>query len=233
MRRAILASLIVVFATAFAPAPLQRREPRGVFVERFTEPAEDVTKGYRSFGYETTLRGCKADVSGGRLLLRGDHVQEGDQRLVVTASRVTGKASWPDSLEVTARLGGTAKGSGAWHVGVSIGRVKILFHPDYQGGAFRAETVDTHEEFFGNQDVGFTPAAGVAHLMTVRVRRTGSGYRFDVTLEEAGGGSGGKHRKAFEVSDKQMGRFDRVGLERSGRRGGDALFESLTIRPGK
>src|SRR5262245_30487991 len=63
MFRAIPASLIVVFATAFAPAPLQRREPRGVFVERFTEPAEDVTKGYRSFGYETTLRGCKADVS--------------------------------------------------------------------------------------------------------------------------------------------------------------------------
>src|SRR5262249_59440646 len=128
-------------------------------------------------------------AGGGWFSRRGANVREGAQRLVLPASRVTGKASWPDSLEVTARLGGTAKGNGAWHVGVSIGRVKILFHPDYEGGAFRAETVDAHEEFFGNQDVGFTPAAGVAHLMTVRARRTGSGYRFDVTLEEAGGGS--------------------------------------------
>jgi hypothetical protein len=226
MRAVLPASLLVLAAAAFAPAPLPRREPRGVFVERFAEPAGDATRGYRSFDYETTVRGCKADVSGGRLRLHGDHQQAGDQRLFITAQRATGKASWPDSLEVTARLGGTARDN----VGVSVGRVKILFHPNFEGGAFRAETADTHEEFFGNQDVGFTPAAGVAHLMTVRVRRTERGYRFDVTLEDAKGG--GRHRKSFEVSDRQMGRFDRVGLERSGRRGGDALFESLTIRPG-
>jgi hypothetical protein len=198
--------------------------------ERFAVEAKDITTGYRSFVYEATVPGCKGDVGGGRLHLRGDH-EEGDQRLAITARKVTGKARWPDALDVAVKLGGTANDNVAWHVGVSVGRVKVLFHPAYSTGAFRAEAVDTHEEFFGNQDMGFTPAADVLHQMTIRVRRTDRGYRFEVTVADAKGG--GTYRKAFEVSGEQMGRFDRIGLERSGRRGGDALFESLSIKPGK
>jgi hypothetical protein len=216
----------VVGTVAFAPV-----EPRPkTFVERFTVPAKDVTNGSRSFFYEATIDGCKAEVTGGRLVLQGDH-DEGDQRLVVTAQKVTGKAVWPDSLDIAVKLGGTDRDNVAWHVGVSVGKVKVLFHPNYSGGAFRAEAVDTHHSFFANEDMGFTPAAEVMHEMNIHVMRADRGYRFEVTVVDGKGS--GKHRKVFEVTDEQMGRFDRIGLERSGRRGGNALFESLSIKSGR
>jgi hypothetical protein len=219
---------LTAFALGFAPVPSQTRKTE-VFVQKFTVDAKDAAKGYGRFAYETTTPGWKAEVRGGRLRLLGDH-PEGDQRLFITARKALGKPKWPDSLEVTARLGGTDGDCGAWHVGVSVGAVKVLFHPGYSQGAFRAETVDKREEFVGNQDMGFTPAAGVIHQLTVKVRRTNRGYRFEAELANANGGA---YRKTFEVSSKQVGGFDRVGLERSGRRGGDAVFESVTIRQGK
>jgi hypothetical protein len=164
------------------------------------------------------------------LVLLGDH-DEADQRLVITAQKAIGEPLWPGSLEIAVKLGGTDNDNIAWHVGVSVGRVKVLFHPNFPSGAFRAESVDSHEYFFGNEDRGFTPAADVMHEMTIRVVRTDRGYRFEVTVEDGKGG--GKHRKVFAVSEEQMCRFDRIGLERSGRRGGNALFESLSIKPGK
>jgi hypothetical protein len=215
----------IIGALAFAPV-----EPRPkVFVERFTVSANDITKGYRSFLYEASIEGCKAEVTAGRLVLQGDH-QEADQRLVVTSQKALGKALWPDPLDIVVKLGGTDNDNVAWHVGVSVGRVKVLFHPNFSSGAFRAEAVDTHECFFNNEEMGFTPAAEVMHEMTIHVVRTDSRYRFEVTV--VNGKGGGKHQKVFEVSEKQMGHFDRVGLERSGRRGGNALFESLSIKPG-
>jgi hypothetical protein len=199
-------------------------------VERFRQPAKDVTAGYRSFVHEATVPDCKAEVRGGRLHLRGDH-EQGDQRLVITARKVTGRAQWPDALDVAVKLGGTGEDNISWHIGVSVGRVKVLFHPNFEEGALRAETFDTHEHFFENTNMGFTPAPDVMHEMTIRVRRTDRGYSVEVTVVDGKGG--GRHQKHFEVSREQMGAFDRVGLERSGRRGGDALFEMLSIKRGR
>jgi hypothetical protein len=223
----LAACALAVSTLGFAPAP----ESKGkVFLVTFTKAAKDATTGYGRFAYETTTPGWKAEVSGGRLRLLGDH-DEGDQRLFVTAQKAIGKPKWPDSFEVTAKLGGSDKENVAWHVGVSIGSVKVLFHPNFPGGAFRAERVDTHDEFFANEDMGFTPAAGVMHQLTIKVRRTERHCRFEVELVSPDGS--GTYRKTFEVSNKQVGRFDRIGLERSGRRGGDALFESVSIKLGK
>lgn len=198
-------------------------------VERFATPSADATKGYGAFTYEATAEGCKAAVANGRLTLGGDH-EEGDQRLAISSQKVWGQGEWPNQLEVGVKLGGTAGENGGWHVGVSIGRVKVLFHPNYPEGAFRAESVDTHEYYFNSEGMGFTPVTGALHAMKIKVRRNAKGYQFDVTVAEAQGK--GKHRKTFEVSNEQMGRFNRIGLERSGRRGGDALFESLSIQSG-
>src|SRR6185437_6855263 len=151
------------------------------FVQKFDKEAKDATRGYGSFAYETSTAGWKAEVRGGRLRLSGDH-PEGDQRLFITAQKALGTPRWPDSLEVTARLGGADGDCGAWHVGVSVGAVKVIFHPGYGGGAFRVETVDKREEFLGNQDLGFTPATDVMYPLTIKVRRTKSGYRFDAEL---------------------------------------------------
>jgi hypothetical protein len=227
MRRTALLLAVALLPLAFAPAPLPRHRGQKGFVETFADPSGDVTAGYRSFAYEETVRGCKALVKDRRLILRGGG--DGHQRLVVTARKAIGKDVWPDALEVTARLGGTAGGGGAWNVGVSVGRVKVLFHPDKRGGAFRAECPYPNY-IFNNEDMPFTPTPDVLSEMTIRVRRTDGGYRFEVTVTDAKGG--GSHKKTFEVSEKQMGGYDRVGLERHGT-GGDALFGPLSIRPGR
>jgi hypothetical protein len=224
---------VLAFALAVAAlgaAPIPKDAPKGL-VEKFARPTADATKGYGLFAYEATDPKWKAEVSEGRLRLSGAH-EEGEQRLVVTARKVFGKPKWPDALEVTAKLGGTGAASGAWHVGLSVGAVKVLFHPDYDGGAFRAETVDTRTVFSGNENMGFTPAAGVMHELTVKVSRGEKVCRFDVTVAN-GGKAGGAFTKSFEVPNDQVGDFDRIGLERSGRTGGDGLFESVAIKPGR
>jgi hypothetical protein len=224
----VAACVLSVLALGFAPVP--KGAPKA-FVEKFTKPTKDATQGYGAFVYEASDPKWKAEVSEDRLRLSGDH-GEGDQRLFITAQKVIGKPKWPDSLEVAADLGGTDAGSGAWHVGLSVGQVKILFHPDYDGGSFRAETVDTHKPFFANENLGFTPAAGLMHELTVKVSRGEKVCRFEVKVVN-GGKDGGTFSKSFEVPNDQLGEFDRIGLERSGREGGDALFGSVSIRPGK
>lgn len=214
-------------AAAFAPLPFGERAPRECVVA-FTRPVKDVTAGYGKMAYQATAPGWKAEVTGGRLRLRGDH-EMGDQRLFITAQKALGRKAWPDALEVKVKLGGTGEGSGLWHVGVSVGSVKVLFHPGHDGGALRAETVHDHKEFFANEDMGLTPAPDVMHDLTLKVRRAGPNYRFEVELVD--GKSRKAYRKTFQVAAKQVGEFGRVGLERSGFRGGDALFESLSIRP--
>jgi hypothetical protein len=224
----LAACSLAACALGFAPAPMRPRP--SVFQASFTRAAKDVTRGYGPFAYEATGRGWRAGVSGGKLRMGGDH-PAGDQRLVVTARRAIGKPRWPDAFVVTARLGGGDEDSGAWHVGVSVGDVKVLFHPGYEGGAFRVEAVGGKKEFVGNQDVGFTPAAGAMHKLTLKVRRAGRVVRFEAELADANGR--GVYRKAFEVLARQAGNLDRVGLERSGRQGGDGLFASLSVEPGK
>ena len=78
--------------------------------------------------------------------------------------------------------------------------------------------------------MGFTPATGVMHEIVIKVARTGAGADFEVNVVD---GKGGKiHRKEFKASAEQHGAFDRIGLERSGRTGADALFDSVAIRLG-
>jgi hypothetical protein len=221
----LLAVCVVAVSTlGFAPLPERRS-----FRATFTKAAADATKGYGLFAYETTKPGWKAEVSDGRLRLRGDH-DAGDQRLFVTAQNAIGKAKWPDHFDATIMLGGTDNKNDDWNVGVSIGAVKVLFHPNYPGGAFRAETIDAREKFIANEDMGFTPAAGVMHQLLIKVRRDDQTCRFEVEL--ADGSGGGIYRKTFQFGSKHLGGFDRIGLDRSGRRGGDALFESVSITLG-
>ena len=204
--------------------------PVRVRVERFIMTAENIKGTYRGFVYESTLPGCKAAVRNRRLVLRGDH-PEGDQRLLLPARTALKRAEWPGSLDVTVQLGGTAGNNFGWHTGVSVGRLKLLIHTGVDGGAFRAEDVHSHVVLFNNQNLGFTPAVGIAHRMTIRVRQTAAGYRFEVTVEEGGAGRG-KFQKTFAVPRERIGKLETIGLERSGRQGGDAFFDGLTIKHG-
>src|SRR5262245_26385482 len=133
-----LVPLVACLGLAFAPVPFRARGDGG-FEVTFTG-TKDASGGYGPLAYEAMRPGWKAEVRDGRLRLRGDH-DEGNQRMVVTSQKALGKAQWPDALDVMARLGGGGEFGGAWHVGVSVGRVKVLFHPAFDGGAFRVEDV--------------------------------------------------------------------------------------------
>lgn len=221
--------------TAELKTPLgnRRLDPsagRRSLTETFAVAAAEGMKVYGTlFSYEADSD-SKAQVSGGMLRIAGDS-RESDQRLFVTSRKMIGRQQWPRKVEVIAKLGAEAAGSGNYHVGVSIGRMKVLFHPNYSGGALRAETIDTHKEVFQNETMGFTPAAGVVHQLQIKVEKTADGAKFDVTVIEGKGGAG-RHQKTFHVTNEQLGDYDRIGLERSGRKGGAALFDSVFIRLG-
>ena len=222
------APVILLLACSLGFAPIRSRSKTKEKMENFSERKADVTNGYGAFAYQSTLSGTEASVADGRLRLRGNH-EEGDQQLYLTAKKMTGRATWSKSMKIVVKLGGTAKDNVSWHVGVSVGRVKMLFHLGYDTGAFRVETVDTHEELFSNDDMGFTPATDVMHEMTIQVEKTERGARFAVAVLD-GESKKRTYSKKFEVGQKQLGSYDRIGLERSGRRGGDALFDSVSIK---
>ena len=200
---------------------------RNILEETFSRDADSLAKGYGRFFYEADNGGA-AKVVDGKLRIDGNN-REGDQRLAITSERLIGRERWPDQLEVRAQLAGEEGNNFGWHMGVSVGRVKTLFHPGLRGGGFRAETTDDHDYLFGNENMNFEPVTGVFHEIIIRVKKTKSGAEFDITMK---GGNGGEHKKKFEVTDEQLGEFNRIGLERSGRTGADALFDSLSIRLG-
>ena len=215
-----------------APIGIARLDPRAgrsTLEETFARDLASLENGYGRFLYEAD-NGAPARVADGRLRLDGNNA-EGDQRLYITSQRMIGSDRWPASLEIRTELQGEAGNNFGWHLGVSVGRVKTLFHPGLRGGAFRAETTDEHLNLFQNEDMSFEPVAGVTHEMIIRVKKTRTGADFHITVN--GGKGGDPHEKKFSVSDQQLGDYDRIGLERSGRTGGDALFESLSIRLGR
>jgi len=195
--------------------------------ESFSEDMADARKGYRQFDYENSVAGG-ISVRGGMLRLAGDH-PEGDQRLFVTAKKLLGLPAFPGRFRIRTEMGGEAAGSGTYHVGVSVGNIRLLFHPAYSGGAFRAERVSDHKYLFENQSMPFTPAAGVLHEMSVEVQcLEGGDVRLDITIAD-----NAKQGKPFTYTctakREDIGPLDRIGLERSGRTGGAALFGSLVV----
>jgi len=208
-------------------ARLNLRLGRGYLDETFAAAQADATTGYRRFTYESN-KPTKATVSGGLLRLEGDHA-EADQRLFITAQQLTARSEWPRVVEVSAELTGENAGSGGYHVGLSVGRLKALFHPAYPGGGFRMETVDDHEYLTPNANLGFTPTAHTMHSMTMKVTRTLTGAKVDVEVVQ-GSEPQTSFKKTYTFTVQQLGEYSRIGLERSGRSGGAAIFDRVSIR---
>ena len=200
---------------------------RGILEETFGIPSKDVTNGYQRFQYESNVP-TQASVTNGLLRLDGNHA-EADQRLYVTSEKLIGQREWPRVVEVRSKLTGEDAGRGGYHVGLSVGRLKALFHPAYSGGGFRIETVDAHDYLVTNTNLGFTPAANTMHEMHLIVTRTPQGAKVDIEVIE-GGGSKKRFSGSYDFTKEQLGKFNRIGLERSGRTGGAAIFDSLSIR---
>ncbi|MGB1128655.1 MAG: hypothetical protein ACPG4K_01295 [Haloferula sp.] len=198
----------------------------GMFYEWFGQPAEDLKGGFRGFEFEAG-EGMLGDVEGGMLVLKGNRPGDGDQRLILKAENWPARETFPDELTVSAQLGGRDGGQGAWHLGITVGRVRALYHPGYRGGGFRFEQVGTRKEFTGNEDMGFTPSVTEMQHMRVKVRRLENGsVELVVRVEQEG-------EEAFErtttVSSTEIGELDQVSLDRSGRTGGDAHFDEFVV----
>ena len=200
---------------------------RQLFVESFSRAVADAKKGYGRLLHESTAA-TQASVADGKLRLEQGET-ESDQRLALTSQKLTGRPTWPDRLEIRARMGGEEGGSGAWHIGISVGQIKVLYHPAYSGGGFRLEDVDSHEYIVSNEDMGFTPSAGALQDVVIKVQRTAKGATFDIEITQGEA----KFTRSAEVTNEQLGEYNRIGLERSGREGGAALFDSVSLKLGR
>lgn len=200
----------------------------GVFFEWFGEENENLKQGYRRFYFENSSK-RPGKIEGTRLIFAGKVGQDGDQRLILKSKTWPGKVEFGDRFRVSAILGGEDISSGAWHMGVTIGRIRTLFHPGMQGGAFRFERIDNNRHLTGTKGVGFEPLGDSRQRMSIDVTKMLDGnVRLDVLLEQLGEG-GRTFQNSVTVEAKDIGDLNEISLDRSGRSGGKAYFRDFMI----
>jgi hypothetical protein len=203
---------------------------KAVFFEAFSTPSADVREGYGVLRHAATQATTDV-VKDGRLFLSGNQ-GFGDQKLFLEALRWNRTPALPDEFTVDVKLGGEAQAAGLWHLGVSVGDIRILFHPGHPAGGFRAENVKTKtpcKAFSGNVNMNFTPAPGKLHDMKILARRTKDGAAFDVTIVNADNPKE-VFRHSFQSTSDEIGQWNQIGLERSGNSGGAAMFDALLVQ---
>lgn len=189
---------------------------------------ETFAAGLGLFQYECDA-GKALRVEKGIVAIGGTQQAECDQRIFLTAKSLLGQPEFPDRFTVRARMAAENNNNFGWHLGISIGRVKVLFHPGVDGGAFRIETIPEHTALVNNQEMGFTPQPDALHDMTIDVRRAGQEVNLEITIVDCKNPKNRYSQKSSLPSEK-FGKLERIGLERSGRAGGAAVFDEFELR---
>jgi hypothetical protein len=189
---------------------------------------ETFAAGLGLFQYECDA-GRALSVEKGIVALGGTQNAECDQRIFLTAKSLLGQPEFPDRFTVRARMAAENNNNFAWHLGISIGRVKVLFHPGVDGGAFRIETIPEHTALVNNQEMGFTPQPETQYDMTIEVRRTGQEVSLEITIADCANPKN-RYSQKQKLPLEKFGKLERIGLERSGRAGGAALFDEFELR---
>ncbi|MDE0827509.1 MAG: hypothetical protein OSA48_11990 [Akkermansiaceae bacterium] len=200
----------------------------GMIHEWFSQNAKTLEGNYRHFTFQSTS-GRGAQVGSGILVMPGKDGNDGDQQLVLAAKGWPGQKDFGKSFRVSAKTGGKPGGVGAWHLGISIGNVRALYHPDLAGGGFRFEEHDKRPYLTQNENMGFTPSSDTMQWMSVDVHRLANDkVKLEVTVEQGESGPG-RFQRSLIVDAKAIGDLTRISLDRSGRTGGAAIFDDLTV----
>lgn len=222
--------------TPLADARWMVDEWETVYSESFT--TDDTTNVDRGFGrlQLESKEPVVARVDRGALRIPPAGTSDCDTRLALDLATLFVDEP-PAHLRVVTELGSDGNQPVAWHPALSIGRAKILFHPGYSGGAFRIEDVESHTYHTrGNVSMGFVPRTNVFHRMTVVVESHANGDRGlrvsvrDPDRPEDHFEFGTNPTDEFRLTAGIAGPLDRIGLERSGRGGGEAMFRSLAVQ---
>jgi hypothetical protein len=162
--------------------------------------------------FATNLNGGSADVVNGVLELSpaadGNSVQLWDV------------GSFHDNLLISAEIGARTDTPGNFNVGLTVGQNNIVFHPGFAGGALRVEGPGG----FGNNNVGFTPALDMLHLLEVRQFPNGL---YEITLTDRNDPFNNVFTAAF-INPGSVG--GPIALRRSGGTTGPGLYDNLVIQ---
>ena len=78
--------------------------------------------------------------------------------------------------------------------------------------------------------MGFDPPVGKLLRMHLEVKR---GPGDDVNIQAVISDDGAIFRKTAVLTAEEIGKLDHIGLDRSGRTGGDGLFDDLVVHLGQ
>ena len=116
-------------------------------------------------------------------------------------------------------------------VGVRVGDIGFLFHPDFDedgiGGGFWVQRVDGSQSFVFKQDMGFTPATDVFHHCEITLSDAGGdAVRAEYTI----GSFSGNHT----MPAANYGALDKIGFTMSNNGSGEAFTlwaDNLVVTP--
>jgi len=198
-----------------------------VFAEWFNRNKDPLIKEYGRFKFVAD-RGMTGKVTEGRLRFEGNRPGDGDQHVMLTAEAL-GMEHFPNRFRVSCLMGGDGDdGAAAWHAGVSVGQVRLLYHPGMRGGSYRIETIGDKTTVQPNKQMGFDPDTDSLQRVEIEASVVRGG---NVELSVVVASQDGKHvfRDKTVVAADVIGAVDRVGLWRSGRSGADALFDDFVL----
>lgn len=196
------------------------------FYEWFPTPVDPLPARYRQWQLDSAA-GMPSRVRNQTLIHDGQRPGEGDQRLVLPSTAWPGTPTFPAHFSLRATIRGTADHSGSWHLGISVGQVRALYHPGYRGGAFRFEQIRTGKKITRNQAMGFTPATDRPQQVQIDVaRHADETVELQVTISQEGDAP---YRRQHQFTTDQIGQIRQLGLDRSGRTGGSALFHDVVV----